>query len=77
MDIMKKRALIWMIMFIISITGSLILDYIFHSSYLDIFSTISGIIILVIGFLLLWVSGRTLKNFGISSEEKSLEKLIN
>ena len=70
MEKMKKRALIWFMLLLISISGSIILDKLLSFPNLAWYSIIIGILIIFLGMRLLKFSGRALKELGISTEEK-------
>ncbi|MHA1757731.1 MAG: methyltransferase family protein [Promethearchaeota archaeon] len=70
MEQMKKRALIWLTLPLISISGSIVLDKLLSFLSLGWYSILIGIFIIFLGMRLLKVSGRALKELGISTEEK-------
>ena len=72
MEKMKKRLMMWILMFGISVFGSYYLDLYFSLTYLEslsLYLRIFGLVLIIISSLLLRASGKALKHFGMTSKK--------
>lgn len=70
MDVMKKRAMMWGLIMILSVAGSLIIDSLLNFSPLALYIRLLGIPIVLGSFYLLRISGRALKKYGMKESKK-------
>ena len=65
---MRKRALMWFLMIIISIIAAYFIDFSLSLSSLGIYSRIFGLILILSSSMLLRASGKALKQFGMKTK---------
>ncbi len=66
MDKLKRRAIYWGLLFVLLFVVSYFLDWFFGFESLDLFYRVIGVVVIIFSGVLLRVSGRTLRKFGLS-----------